>query len=107
MADLKEQQICVALLQTRETCHGNYVLPEQPSVTMPLEEHRRVSGFLHPNAGKTVRIRAFSSSLTGSTDGNMKKGNKSSTKADEVRFRRRLAGLVYSIEHANEFRGRN
>jgi hypothetical protein len=39
---------------------------------MPLEENRRVSGFLHPNVGETVRIRAFSLSLTGSTDGNMK-----------------------------------
>jgi len=41
---------------------------------MPFEENRRVSGFLHPNVGKTVRIRAFSSSLTGSIDGNMQKG---------------------------------
>jgi len=69
MADLKEQRICVALLQNRKTCLGKYVRPGQLSVTMPLVENRRESDFLHPNVGKMVRIRAFSTSLTGSTDG--------------------------------------
>jgi len=76
MAALKGQRICVALLQSRKTCLGNYVRPGHISVTMPFEENRRVSGFLHPNVGKTVTIRAFSSSLTGSTDGNKQKGKK-------------------------------
>jgi len=92
MAALKGQRICVALLQSRKTCLGNYVRPGHISVTMPFEENRRVSGFLHPNVGKTVTIRAFSSSLTGSTDGNKQKGKKkSTTKADEVPFQRWLA----------------
>jgi len=106
MADLEEQRICVTLLQTRKTCLRNYVRPGQLSVTMPLEENRRVSGFLHPNVGKTVRIRAFSSSVTGSTDENMPKGSKkkkSSTKAGEVPFRRWLADYASCMEHANEF----
>jgi hypothetical protein len=111
MPNLKEQGICVALLQTRKTCLGNYVRPGQLSVTMPLEENRRVSGFLHPsvsgflhpNVGKTVRIRSFISSLTGSTDGNMQKGKKSSTTADEIPFRIWLADYACCMEHANEF----
>jgi hypothetical protein len=48
----------------------------QLSVTMPLEENRRLGGFLHSNVGKKFKISTFCSSATGRTDENVEKGNK-------------------------------